>query len=60
MNQEDTRIIFNNIEELAIFAESLCDKLEKAIGAGDTDDCVGALFLGMVTCSSPGHLEQSR
>lgn len=58
MNPEDTRIIFNNIEELAIFSESLCDKLEKAIGAGESDDRVGALFLAMVC--SPGLFESSR
>jgi hypothetical protein len=58
MNPDDTRIIFNNIEELAIFSESLCDKLEKAIGAGESDDRVGALFLAMVCY--PRHREPSR
>ena len=58
MSPEDTRIIFNNIEELAIFSESLCDKLEKAIGAAESDDRVGALFLAMVCC--PGLRGPSR
>ncbi|KAF8627627.1 hypothetical protein AX15_004324 [Amanita polypyramis BW_CC] len=48
MTLEDTKIIFNNIEDLAVFSESLCDKLEKAVGSGENDDRVGTLFLGMI------------
>ncbi|KIL68714.1 hypothetical protein M378DRAFT_60270, partial [Amanita muscaria Koide BX008] len=48
MSMEDTKIIFNNVQELALFSESLCDKLEKAIGAGDDDDHVGGLFLSII------------
>ena len=60
MNPEDTRIIFSNIEELALFSETLCDKLEQVIGSGENDDRVGALFLGMVIVQSPWHPEPIR
>ena len=60
MSPEDTRIIFSNIKELAIFSESLCDKLEKVVGSGENDDRVGALFLGMVIVQSPRYRETIR
>ena len=49
MSSEDAKIIFGNISELAIFADALTQKLEKALGAvvegGQGQDAVGALFL---------------
>ncbi|KAF8633352.1 hypothetical protein AX17_004524 [Amanita inopinata Kibby_2008] len=48
MTLDDTRIIFGNVTELAIFSESLCDKIEKAIGSSENDDRIGALFLGLI------------
>ncbi|PFH52197.1 hypothetical protein AMATHDRAFT_57560 [Amanita thiersii Skay4041] len=49
MSIDDTRIIFNNVAELAMFSESFCEKLERAIGAAENEDCIGKLFLGMVS-----------
>lgn len=52
MSQEDVRIIFSNIVELAIFSDRFCDVLEEAlgstIGGGEGEDRVGALFLDVV------------
>ncbi|EMD33248.1 hypothetical protein CERSUDRAFT_98842 [Gelatoporia subvermispora B] len=49
MTREDVRIIFNNIAELAVFADELSAKLEEALGGvlegGSGEDHVGALFL---------------
>lgn len=44
MTLEDTKIIFNNIVELAIFSDMLCDSLDAAVD----DDRVGELFLRIV------------
>lgn len=52
MTQEDTRVIFSNITELAMFSDQFCDRLEEALGAqvegGEGEDHVGALFLEIV------------
>ncbi|KAG5642208.1 hypothetical protein DXG03_003399 [Asterophora parasitica] len=52
MTQEDTRTIFSNIAELAMFSDQFCDGLEEALGAhvegGEGEDHVGALFLEIV------------
>ena len=49
MTPEDAKIIFGNISELAIFADTLTQELEKALGAivegGQGQDAVGSLFL---------------
>ena len=54
MTQEDVRIIFNNIAEIAEFADQFTEMLEDALGSvvegGTGVDQVGALFLDMV-CS---------
>jgi hypothetical protein len=49
MVPEDIKIIFSNVQELALFSESLTDKMEKAMGSGEDDDHIGALFLSMTT-----------
>ena len=56
MTKEDTKIIFGNVEELAVFSEVFCDKLEAALRGvldpdGDGKDHVGELFLTMVRYS---------
>lgn len=52
MTSEDVRIIFGNVEELAVFSDRFVMQLERAIGAaadsGSCDDRVGALFLDTV------------
>jgi RhoGEF domain len=52
MSPEDAKIIFGNISELAIFADTLTQNLEKALGAvvegGQGQDAVGSLFLDIV------------
>lgn len=52
MTQEDVRIIFNNIAEIAEFADQFTEMLEDALGSvvegGTGVDHVGALFLDMV------------
>lgn len=56
MTLEDTKIIFSNITELAIFSDMFCDSLEEALGSvvegGQGDDRVGALFLDIVRIDS--------
>lgn len=59
MTKEDTKIIFGNIEELAVFSEVFCDKLEEALAGvldpnGNGNDNVGELFLSMVSVT-PVH-----
>ncbi|KAF8058701.1 hypothetical protein FPV67DRAFT_514580 [Lyophyllum atratum] len=52
MTPEDTRIIFSNITELALFADQFSDGLEEALGStlegGQGEDHVGALFLEII------------
>ena len=52
MTREDTKIIFNNVSELAVFADEFTDLLEEALGdvleGGTGHDCVGKLFLQVV------------
>ncbi|TDL16928.1 hypothetical protein BD410DRAFT_730668 [Rickenella mellea] len=49
MTREDMKIIFSNVAELAIFSDSLADRLEEALGdvleSGQGEDRVGELFL---------------
>ncbi|KAF7982996.1 hypothetical protein HWV62_24610 [Athelia sp. TMB] len=57
MTLEDTRIIFGNITELAMFSDTLVERLEEALGAvldgGTGDDRVGALFLSLIPTMEP-------
>ena len=52
MSPEDAKIIFGNISELAILADTVTQQLEKALGAvvegGQGQDAVGSLFLDIV------------
>lgn len=53
MTKDDARIIFNNISDLALFADAFTDRLEDALGSvldgGQGQDRAGALFLEMVS-----------
>jgi hypothetical protein len=57
MTREDTKIIFGNIAELAMFSDMFVERLEEALGSvldgGTGDDNVGSLFLEIVrrSCS---------
>lgn len=55
MSKEDARIIFNNISDLALFADVFTGRLEDALGSvlegGHGQDRAGALFLEMVSVS---------
>ena len=52
MSPEDAKIIFGNISDLAILADTVTQQLEKALGAvvegGQGQDAVGSLFLDIV------------
>ena len=52
MSPDDAKIIFGNITELAILADTVTQQLEKALGAvvegGQGQDAVGSLFLDIV------------
>lgn len=52
MTQEDTKVIFSNIAELAVFSDMLVEQLEEALGqvldGGTGNDNVGALFLEII------------
>ncbi|KAF9486081.1 hypothetical protein BDN70DRAFT_870597 [Pholiota conissans] len=52
MTQEDAKIIFSNISELALFSDMFTEELELALGdiveGGQGDDYVGALFLRII------------
>ncbi|KZP18369.1 hypothetical protein FIBSPDRAFT_863852 [Athelia psychrophila] len=57
MTREDAKIIFSNITDLAIFADTFGDRLEDALGSvldgGTGDDRVGALFLELIPAMEP-------
>ncbi|KAF8885984.1 hypothetical protein BD779DRAFT_1531904 [Infundibulicybe gibba] len=52
MTLEDTKIIFSNIAELALFSDMFCEGLQEALGevvdGGEGEDRVGALFLQII------------
>lgn len=52
MTREDTKIIFSNVADLAMFSDAFVEQLEGALGSlldgGSGDDTVGALFLKIV------------
>jgi len=53
MTQDDVRVIFGNIEQLAVFADGFADEIETALGAeiagGIGADRVGELFVKRVS-----------
>lgn len=55
MTREDARTIFNNVAELAVFADEFSEALEEALGnvleGGKGEDYVGRLFLSVVRTS---------
>ncbi|KII95485.1 hypothetical protein PLICRDRAFT_48441 [Plicaturopsis crispa FD-325 SS-3] len=59
MSREDARIIFGNVQELAVFADSFSDQLEQALGdvleGGQGSDHVGALFLQAIPALEPPY-----
>lgn len=52
MTRDDVRIIFGNINDLALFSDQFVERLEEALGGvlegGSGEDSVGALFLELV------------
>ncbi|RXW12772.1 hypothetical protein EST38_g13084 [Candolleomyces aberdarensis] len=52
MSQDDAKIIFTNVVELAVFSDGFCDELERALGSlvdgGVGEDRVGELFLQII------------
>lgn len=52
MSEKDTKIIFNNVGELAQFSDMFTERLEEALGGvlegGSGIDHVGELFLEIV------------
>ncbi|KAL4068692.1 hypothetical protein V8B97DRAFT_1872814 [Scleroderma yunnanense] len=59
MTRADARLIFGNIEELAVFADRFVGLLEKAMGdsidSGTSDDRVGSLFLEIIPSLEPPY-----
>ncbi|KAL6305114.1 hypothetical protein BKA93DRAFT_731664 [Sparassis latifolia] len=57
MTREDSRIIFTNVSEIAVFADTFSEQLEEALGAaldgGTGEDHVGALFLETIPTLEP-------
>ena len=60
MTPEASKIIFQNIEELAIFADEFSNRLEMALGdllpEGHGEDCVGELFIEKVWICRVGEI----
>ncbi|KAI0316424.1 hypothetical protein OF83DRAFT_1017396, partial [Amylostereum chailletii] len=59
MTREDTRTIFSNISELALFSDMFSERLEEALGAvlegGEGDDRVGQVFIEMIPRMEPPY-----
>ncbi|KAH7921646.1 hypothetical protein BV22DRAFT_1018978 [Leucogyrophana mollusca] len=59
MSRDDTRIIFGNIADLAIFANQFVERLEVALGSvlegGVGEDHVGKLFLELIPALEPPY-----
>ena len=57
MTQDDVRVIFGNIEQLAVFADGFAEEIEAALGAeisgGNGVDRVGELFVKRVSSDPP-------
>ncbi|CCM01015.1 uncharacterized protein FIBRA_03063 [Fibroporia radiculosa] len=60
MTREDTRIIFNNVADLASFSDTFTEQIEEALGSvlegGSGEDRVGALFLETIPTLEPLYL----
>ncbi|KAG8736544.1 hypothetical protein FRC10_009204 [Ceratobasidium sp. 414] len=60
MTEQDVKVVFGNIEELAAFADELADQLEVALGnaipGGEGEDQVGELFLELASKMTPMYL----
>lgn len=53
MTKEDVKIVFGNIEDLAVFSESFCDKIEVALKGvldheGDGQETIADTFISIV------------
>ncbi|KAI0061868.1 hypothetical protein BV25DRAFT_1826155 [Artomyces pyxidatus] len=59
MSREDTRIIFSNIADLALFSDTFSERLEEALGSvlegGQGEDHVGAVFIEMIPLMEPPY-----
>ncbi|KAA1476965.1 hypothetical protein DENSPDRAFT_785820 [Dentipellis sp. KUC8613] len=59
MSREDTRLIFSNVSELALFSDAFSERLEDALGCvlegGKGDDYVGAVFLEQIPHMEPPY-----
>ncbi|TFY66217.1 hypothetical protein EVG20_g4872 [Dentipellis fragilis] len=59
MTREDTRLIFSNVSELALFSDAFSERLEDALGCvlegGKGDDYVGEVFLEMIPHMEPPY-----
>ncbi|KAF9222409.1 hypothetical protein BS17DRAFT_186920 [Gyrodon lividus] len=59
MTRDDVRIIFGNIEDLALFSDQFVERLEEALGGilegGSGEDSVGALFLEIIPVLEPPY-----
>ncbi|KAI0343603.1 hypothetical protein BDW22DRAFT_1316527, partial [Trametopsis cervina] len=57
MTEKDTKIIFMNVADIAMFADIFSERLEEALGSvlegGSGEDHVGALFLEMIPQLEP-------
>ncbi|THH18319.1 hypothetical protein EW146_g2634 [Bondarzewia mesenterica] len=57
MTAQDSRIIFSNISELALFSDAFSDRLEEALGSvlegGRGKDYVGTVFIEMIPYMEP-------
>ncbi|KIJ66118.1 hypothetical protein HYDPIDRAFT_27311 [Hydnomerulius pinastri MD-312] len=59
MTRDDVRIIFGNINDLALFSDQFVGRLEDALGGvlegGSGEDSVGALFLEIIPALEPPY-----
>ncbi|KIJ51253.1 hypothetical protein M422DRAFT_776540 [Sphaerobolus stellatus SS14] len=60
MTKDDARIIFSNIEDIAVFSETFCDKLEEAMQGvldsdGDGKDTVADVFISLIPYMTPPY-----
>ncbi|TFY79776.1 hypothetical protein EWM64_g4239, partial [Hericium alpestre] len=57
MTRADTRIIFSNVAELAVFSDGFTERLEAALGCvlegGSGEDYVGEVFIDMIPRMEP-------
>ncbi|EGO00583.1 hypothetical protein SERLA73DRAFT_30457, partial [Serpula lacrymans var. lacrymans S7.3] len=59
MTRDDTKIVFSNVAELAMFSDTFVERLEDALGSvlegGLGYDCVGELFLEIIPALEPPY-----